>query len=285
MRLIQLSAVALLAELAHGYLDTSPFFMFSTSEYAPPKHSAWCSLLIVHRLLTSTNKIQSADSVVADISKSLSQCPSDFYVLVSQPGVTANDYKQRKSAPSLAQKLSSKPSSTIRSSLSIPEVLGEIDSTLWEEVLEAQCHVQTTEIDASTGTIPAAYDMIPRLVNVYFPAPSKNNRAEDLAQNDAFLASILDMLPSSKYTVLYTTTSRRSSRQVPLTEISKEYEMDSEIQDSLHMDLKRDLGSHEISKRDNITLVDGPLFDRYQFFTPGKSRSSFPRISLLTEFF
>ncbi len=33
MRLLTLSALALAAETAYGYLDTSPFFMFSTSEY------------------------------------------------------------------------------------------------------------------------------------------------------------------------------------------------------------------------------------------------------------
>lgn len=38
MRLLRLSALALVAECAYGYLDTTPFFMFSTSEYAfePP---------------------------------------------------------------------------------------------------------------------------------------------------------------------------------------------------------------------------------------------------------
>jgi hypothetical protein len=33
MRILGLSALAL-ATCAHAYLDTSPFFMFSTSEYA-----------------------------------------------------------------------------------------------------------------------------------------------------------------------------------------------------------------------------------------------------------
>jgi hypothetical protein len=32
MRLFRLCALALAAECAHGYLDTTPFFMFSTSE-------------------------------------------------------------------------------------------------------------------------------------------------------------------------------------------------------------------------------------------------------------
>ena len=36
MRLLKLSAIALALETAYGYLDTSPFFMFSTSEYDFP---------------------------------------------------------------------------------------------------------------------------------------------------------------------------------------------------------------------------------------------------------
>lgn len=35
MRLLKLCALALVAETVHGYLDTAPFFMLSTSEYVP----------------------------------------------------------------------------------------------------------------------------------------------------------------------------------------------------------------------------------------------------------
>ena len=46
--------------------------------------------------------------------------------------------------------------------------------------------------------------------------------------------------------------------------------MDQTFASPGHMELKRDFSAH---KRDtsngNITLPDGPLFERYQFFTPG----------------
>ena len=41
------------------------------------------------------------------------------------------------------------------------------------------------------------------------------------------------------------------------------------LEQALHLDLKRDLGSHQFSRRDNVTLPEGALFERYQFFTPG----------------
>ena len=45
--------------------------------------------------------------------------------------------------------------------------------------------------------------------------------------------------------------------------------MDSMFQTSLHTELKRDLRSHKRDTGDKITLPDGPLFERYQFLSPG----------------
>merc|ERR1712000_786760 len=76
MRSIQWCALALsAARAAYGYVDTSPFFMFSTSD-----------------LLSSANKLSSGEAITSDISSTLSHCPSDHYVLISQPGVSAGDY-------------------------------------------------------------------------------------------------------------------------------------------------------------------------------------------------
>ena len=41
------------------------------------------------------------------------------------------------------------------------------------------------------------------------------------------------------------------------------------LEQTLHLDLKRDLSTHTFAKRENITLPDGGLFERYQYFTPG----------------
>ncbi len=45
--------------------------------------------------------------------------------------------------------------------------------------------------------------------------------------------------------------------------------MDSLFQAPLHTELKRDLSHHKRVSNGNITLPDGPLFERYQYFTPG----------------
>ncbi|RMZ81935.1 hypothetical protein DV737_g2303, partial [Chaetothyriales sp. CBS 132003] len=242
MHLLSLSALALAASTASAYLDTSPFFMFSTSE-----------------LLNGATKISTAAAITSEISLSLSRCPSDYYILVSQPGVTADDYRSRRASSSLSQRLAAKPDSSnnsknkIGSSLSIPEVIGAINIESLAKQLAQSCHVPQLDIDATAGSIPASYDLVRSVVTVQLAAPSDSRRQHDLGQNDALLGSLLDMIPTHNYTLVYTT-----SPQTAVDE-GREYAMDSsDIQESLHLDLKR-----------AETLVDGPLFHRYQFFTPG----------------
>ncbi|KIX00160.1 uncharacterized protein Z518_10297 [Rhinocladiella mackenziei CBS 650.93] len=253
MHLLRLCALALAAECAYGYLDTTPFFMFSTSE-----------------LLLSISPLQPAPVIVADVVLSLSQCPSDFYILVSQQGVSGRDYECKKNTPVLAKALSDaqfRPG--IRSSFTIADVYGDIDPSSWTEVLETKCGVKITEIDASKDSVPTTLTPAPRLVKVTLPAPSSESRAKDLAANDAFFASILDALSPHNYTVLYTTTRAHEGWFVATEFEESEYDMESPIQEALHMDLKRDLGVRAVNQTGNQTIIDGPLFDKYQFFTPG----------------
>ena len=87
---------------------------------------------------------------------------------------------------------------------------------------------------------------------------------------DAFLYSFLDMLPSSNYSVIYTT-SAITSQEHRLQDQTVLYEMDPTFASPTHMELKREFSVHKRNTSNgNVTLVDGPLFERYQFFTPGK---------------
>ena len=45
--------------------------------------------------------------------------------------------------------------------------------------------------------------------------------------------------------------------------------MDTQFQAPVHMELKRDHLNHKRASDGNITLPDGPLFERYQYLTPG----------------
>lgn len=80
------------------------------------------------------------------------------------------------------------------------------------------------------------------------------------------------MLPTQNYTVLYTTRRAREGWFNAQVMEPVGYEMESDIQETLHSDLKRNLGARVASgnKTENQTMIDGPLFDKYQFFTPGE---------------
>jgi hypothetical protein len=74
------------------------------------------------------------------------------------------------------------------------------------------------------------------------------------------------MLPSPNYTVIYATTP--IGEQHSHIEVPTQYHMDNSMSPLVHMDLKRD-ESFARASGSNDTLPQGPLFERYQYFTPG----------------
>lgn len=251
MQILRLGALALGLSTATAFQDTSPFIFFSTSE-----------------ILASSPKIVSASSLTQTLASELEKCPSDVYVIVSQPGVNAADYKGKLSSPHLRRWISGEDS-RIRSSFTVTDVLGEIDTPALVRTLEERCGAGTLSVDASTGLFDIVDDMRPRIIKLDFPAlPTGPSRSEVLYENGPFLASILDVLPSPNFTVIYTTTPPSTAHQALMAE-SKFYEMDQPSMLSAHMEMKRDLSAFGNSTNGNSTLPPGPLFERYQFFTPG----------------
>jgi len=248
MHLFKLGLLALVVEQAYGYLNASPFFMFSTSE-----------------LLTSNSQLRSAASLTAEISHTLSQCLSTIYVVVYQHGVKASDYSSSKTIPGLFRYMNSKEKTKVRSSAYISEVVGEIDMSRWEEVLQKTCGAKIINVGENTEIIDMMDKRTTTVLNVHLPQPIGEHRTQTLMDNDAFFASILDTLPSQNYTVLYTTTPGLHPESFHET---TEYEMESLFK-VMHPGVKRDLDSHPSNSNGNATYVDGPLFERYQFLSPG----------------
>jgi hypothetical protein len=257
MRLLSAGALALAIGTAHGFQDTSPFFMFSTSKSA--------NLYEAGVSADSDTRLRTASSLTADVSNTLSQCPTDLYVIVSQPGVRPSDYASSRTTPALSRKITNGKKQGIRSSTTIEELVGDVDVESWHNILESKCGAHIVEVDAVTG-IPTEQKTMPVVYNVWLPAPTT---PEDLTENDAFFASVMDIIPSQTYTVLYVTSPGKMSRRVRIADTGL-YEMVSQVQETLHIDLRRDLSSGLQKRANNETLVDGPLFDRYQFLTPGK---------------
>ena len=131
--------------------------------------------------------------------------------------------------------------------------------------------------------------MKPLVIKVDFPAlPNGNDRSTSFRINgksyllfisnmmlsmglDLFLYNLLNILPSPNYTVIYTTTPFSGEEQHLVSEPST-YQMDNTMSPLLHIDLKRDLEVHERAASANGTSL--PLFEKYQYFTPGKQWDS-----------
>ncbi|KAM0794331.1 BIG/ATPase V1 complex, subunit S1 [Usnea florida] len=236
--------------LGNAFKNTSPFFLFSTSE-----------------LLASSSDLTSAETLSKVIIPELETCISDTYIIVSQPGANALDYRDRAS-PYLQMKMLGRDKS-IRSSLAVSEVLGELSAGYLSGVIQEKCGAGHLRVDASTGSFAISEDSKPRVINLDFPPlPAGDGRYQKLLENDAFLASFLDLISSNKFTVVYTTTPPDAAYHPALTE-SESYEMDAQFQAPVHMELKRDLSNTKRASGDDITLPKGPLFERYQFLSPG----------------
>lgn len=81
----------------------------------------------------------------------LEQCTSDTYIIVSQPGVNAVDYQDR-ATPYLRMKLLGDDKS-IRSSLTVKEVMGELSGILLSKAIQQKCGAGHLRVDASSKTL------------------------------------------------------------------------------------------------------------------------------------
>lgn len=102
------------------------------------------------RLLTSApHEITSARTLSDAIVPQLQTCPSDTYIIVSQPGVDASDYADKRAAP-LLRKMVIGNDERIRSSLSAREVLGRVDGEDLSRILREECEAGLLRVDASS---------------------------------------------------------------------------------------------------------------------------------------
>ncbi|KAI9809708.1 MAG: hypothetical protein M1825_000140 [Sarcosagium campestre] len=271
-----------------AFRDTSPFFYFTTSEdnaaQAPKR---------------MPDLIQSS-SLLQTVKQRLEGCSSDAYVIVSQPGVSDADFEKAESAPRLKRSMAAGiKDSLVRSSFSVSDVIGDFDVDDVQDFLEVTCKTEVMSIDASSesssykfrraepkkrahsvsdllivssqaGSFATVEDMKPRVIRVDFPplATVKTERERQIREHDAFLSSIIDLLPSTKYTALYTTTALSSEHAHLIREhVSQTYQNPLKIPGVSELKHRRAIDDDDSGSK-NITLVDGPLFERYQFLTP-----------------
>ncbi|KAI9833453.1 MAG: hypothetical protein M1819_003611 [Sarea resinae] len=252
------------AGAAHAFKDTSPLFFLSTAD--------------LQIIPDSLPQIQQASDLTGYISAISSRCLSTTYIIASQPGVNAADFASRHSAPHLKKGLAKKDG-IVRESFSVTDVVGQIDADQLQVFFEKQCGAGIMHVDASTGSFEVVDDAKPRVIRVNFPPLTQathKDRVSKLAENDAFLSSLISTLPSQQYTLILTTTpsTNQPSENGPATHPQNQYEF-SDSSALHHMDLKRSLSSNNrASPNTDTRAAKGnssslPLFQRYQYFTPG----------------
>lgn len=249
MSLRSFGALALASVSAvSAFQNTSPFFLFSTSKLADSFDSTY------PQLVAST-------SVTKQIFESLKDCPSSTYIIVEQDGVSSADYSDRRSTPSLSRWLGGEDKSILSAAI-IPDVIGNVDIESISAYLFKQCGAASFRIDSAKGQIPKS--TFPQVAILGFSAPSTEDLASNLAAHDSLLNDAVSSIGDDKYTVIYVTTPRSDDQVAIPYQTPQTYEMDDPFPASTHMELKRDVESHE-----KDTQSEGALFERYMFLSPG----------------
>ncbi|KAI9890212.1 MAG: hypothetical protein M1814_004374 [Vezdaea aestivalis] len=229
--------------VAAAFKDSSPFFLYSTSKFSSS--------------LDAKTQLVTARSLLPQLISQVSECKSDTYLVVSQEGAHADDYRAANSAPHLRSTIG-KEDSAIKTSFSASDVIGNLDIETLADSIQSKCSARLLKIDASTGSFERIDDSKSRIIRVDFGLLplQKNARRQKVHENDNFLSSIIDLLPTNKYTVLFAN--------------SPEPEMETGSEES-YLDLKKrdSIIEDPDSPMNRSVPDDAPLFERYQYFTPG----------------
>jgi hypothetical protein len=257
MHLTTAGTFAACIAVSQAFRDTSPFILFSSS----PLPAALQDV--------SAEQLQSSTDVLRATKEFLSTCPSDIYVIISQPNANAADYSSHGCVPYLRRAMSNEG---VQTKFSVSEVVGleEGNADDLADYVSKNCGHITVHKDISDPVRRAIIsdDAWWRKIVVrsdYHALPSKEPaRRDSLSEHDTDLhAAILKDMRKYTYTVIYTTTP--ASGNVAYSGPSYE----AVFMEPVHMDLKRQSGLAGV-RDNNSTLYDSrPLFEKYQFLSPG----------------
>ncbi|KAK4203759.1 BIG/ATPase V1 complex, subunit S1 [Triangularia verruculosa] len=226
----------------NAFTDSAPFILFSSADLPNP---------------SSESQLQTSSSVLSSAKSLLSGCPTDKYILISQPNLHASDIRSENClhTPNLCRAIRS-PST--KSTFSVAEVIGQISGAPLKEHITKSCsHVEPSFVEVEMKQLPPVGE-------------KEGERKEILEDNDHKLGEMLSTLGEDEdYTVLIFSDpheirpyrSEFASGGIPTS----------------HMDLKRGLEVEDedefegmVNRRKDETARDNrPLFEKYQFFTPG----------------
>lgn len=189
------------------------FLQLATSSLAP-------LLVASHKLVPglqseineSNLKPHNVTSVTNMLKKLITQCSSDAYVIVDQPGLTYEDLtdKKREDWPFLVNYLYM--SSTI---VGLPRVESGLDLDFLEEYIINTCDAEAINVWHDDDNEVAEYfDVRKRVIKVTL-SPVTGDRAAHLREHDELIRKILRKLPSPHYTLILTSTNPGNFHPTP----------------------------------------------------------------------
>ncbi|KAL2129372.1 hypothetical protein VTI74DRAFT_7890 [Chaetomium olivicolor] len=234
--------LACAASKAQAFSDSSPFVLFSTADLPNPDPS-------------STTQLQTASQVLTNLKSLLASCPTSRYILVSQPNMHASDLRDELDGhkchmPNLCavQQQPGSDGNRKTTGWAVAEVVGQVSGRPIEAYVKQVCGEKGREA------------RIERVELRHLPAVSEKGsagREEVLGDNDHELGKMLGVLDDD-YTVMVFSDPNEFKPYEP------------EFAEPVHMDLRRWAEEPEVvaSMKSNST-ANPPLFEKYQFFTPG----------------
>ncbi|QUC18944.1 uncharacterized protein UV8b_03185 [Ustilaginoidea virens] len=221
-----LASALALSGAAFAFSDSSPWVLLSTSEM-PRQPNA--------------NQLQTSSEVAKFTKDFLGGCPTDRYLIVTQPGLRATDLGQADgcSMPHLCRIVQD---AHVKGQYSVAEVVGDVTGARYTEHIRAAC--------SEKGKVAS-------VIQVPLEPLSPDSRAQILGRNDDALSKELDATTlGNSYTILLYAPPRE-----PL--------YDSEFLQPLHLDMKRGVDDAPVPRANDTQRDTRPLFEKYQFFTPG----------------
>ncbi|KAK9354768.1 BIG/ATPase V1 complex, subunit S1 [Lipomyces doorenjongii] len=244
------AVLALAASLSavYAFEDTSPLMLLSSKKVSA-----------VHDHLSSAS-ITSSEHFHDLARKFVSEFQAGTYIVVSQPGLHASDFSAA-TAESTTPHLR-KLYQQAETAYAVRNAHGAFNMETLEKHIVDTWGAETVVIDAASDAFTIPSSEKPKLVRVDFPVlPVDYTRASALADNDAFLYSIMSLLPSDDFAVIYTSTPISSpfiAKRNAIPYAASDAASPTNSSDYLHATVIAE-----------AARTDGSIFTRYQFFTPG----------------
>ncbi|KAK3297458.1 BIG/ATPase V1 complex, subunit S1 [Chaetomium fimeti] len=232
------TATALLAcavSQARAFSDSSPFVLLSTAKLSTPP---------------STSQLQTASHVLSTAKSLLASCPTKRYLLVSQPNMHAADIREGDGSDACRMpNLCRAAGRDDVNSWAVAETIGRVSGQPLEEYIAQTCGEGVSVQRVGLKQLPAASDR----------AGAEGAREEVLGDNDHELGKLLDSLDGEDYTV------------VVFSDPSEFKAYEPEFSGPVHMDMKRSASAERqfVARSQSNSTDNRPLFEKYQFFTPG----------------